>query len=114
MQLARSAHARASAAFLDSNKPLPQILDELFGLSLHLLGLHVDWTTLLVVQLAVGPDLLQVRREGLHGSVHVARLHILPNGAQVHRLLDDGRIIPQSQRLPRHRLMERLRVAILA
>lgn len=77
LKLARSTHARTATALFDSYKALPQIFDEFLGLSLHLLGLHVDRAALLVVQLAVGPDLLQVGREGLHGPVHVARLHIL-------------------------------------
>ena len=114
LQLARGTYARTGTALLNSNKALPQILNELFGLSLHLLSLHIDRAALLVVQLAVGPDLLQVGREGLHGSVHVARLHILADCVQIHRLLDDGRIIPQTKCLPRHWLMKRLRVAVLA
>ena len=50
---------------------LRQLLDQALRLPLHLLGLDVDRAALLVVELAVGPDLLNVRREFAHRLVLV-------------------------------------------
>ena len=92
---------------------LRQLLDQALRLPLHLLGLDVDRAALLVVELAVGPDLLNVRREFAHRLVLVL-LKFIFNCRKVHRLLDNRRVVPELERLPRHWLEERLRVWVLA
>lgn len=75
--------------------------------------MDVDRATLLVVKLAVGPDLLHVGVELRHRLV-LAGLELVLHTAQVHRLFDDRWVIPELQCLPRHRLEEWLRVRVLA
>ena len=91
---------------------LRQLLDEALRLPLHLLGLDVDRAALLVVELAVRPDLLNVRGEFTDRLVLI-RLKLVFNGGKIHRPFDDRRVVPELQRLPRHWLEERLRVRVL-
>lgn len=92
---------------------LRQLLDEALRLPLHLLSLDVDRAALLVVEFAVGPNLLHVRREIIHGLVLVG-LKLVLHCAQVHRPFNNCRVVPELERLPRHRLEEGLRVRVLA
>ena len=92
---------------------LLHFFEQSLRLSLHSLGLDVDGAALLVVKLAVHPDLLDVCRKIGKRPV-VALLQPIFDSGQVHRLLNYSRIVPQLERLPRHWLKERLRVRVLA
>lgn len=52
-----------------------QLLDQFLGFPLQFLGLNINWTALLIIQLTICPNLLNINRKSVKGFVD-AILHI--------------------------------------
>jgi hypothetical protein len=84
----------AADGFWDDDLNVGEVVaDHLLVVALHLVG-HHEVVSFGVVGLAVVPDQLDVVQHLLHCSV-LARLQLLLYAAEVHRMLDDVRVVQQ-------------------
>eukprot|EP00964_Phaeocystis_antarctica_P110900 scaffold75247_cov70-Phaeocystis_antarctica.AAC.3 len=83
------------------------------GKLLEPLGRLVDPRVVHVVRHGVAPDEVDLLRH-LSSRVVLVALEPLQHSAQVHRALDDRRVVGYAQRLPVHRVEEGRRVLVLA
>ena len=82
-----------------------EILDQLLRLALQLLGLDVNDGPLLVVQFTVSPNLRNVVEHIVIGFVLIP-FKVVQQSLEIHRLLDNKRIVDQTHCLPGHWFLE--------
>lgn len=90
-----------------------EFLNKFFRFPLQLLCLDVNWASLLIVELTVGPDQLYFCKTRLKGFIIIMR-HVGLDRLEVHGLFDYLRIVPETHSLPWYRLVKRERIRVFS